>query len=92
MRYIFLLSAFVLIVRGTSVLLFKYKAVTLIIGHISLVLGKIHLNFILLIIQKLVNVFSQSVPEVSWSPPVLPASLFWGCSAWLDPHTVLQIL
>lgn len=41
MRYIFLSSAFVLIVRGTLVLFFEYKAVSLIIGHISLVLGKI---------------------------------------------------
>lgn len=51
MQYIFLLSAFVLIVRGTSVLLFKYKVVSLIIGHISLVLDKINLHLILLIFK-----------------------------------------
>lgn len=67
-------SAFVLIVCGTLVLLFKYKAVSLITGHISLVLDKINLHLTLLIFK---NWFmsSLSVPEVSWSPPVLPASV-----------------
>lgn len=51
MRYVFLSSAFVLTVRGTLVLLLKYKAVSLIVGHISLVLDKINLHVALLIFK-----------------------------------------